>query len=128
MTCFHHYRTAILSFPDKSSDESFNEGDKWCCSVEGTVAVAPAPFVLTVAGFTTGHAAAGSLAAGIQSVVYGSTVASTSVFAGLQSVGAAGLGATAASAVFTGGAGKAAWIKNKMPPCNDEPKCSSDEQ
>ena len=90
MTCFHHYRTAILPFPDKSSDESFNEGDKWCCPVEGTVAVAPAPFVLTVAGFTTGRAAAGSLAAGIQSVVYGSTVASISVFAGLQSVGAAG--------------------------------------
>ena len=121
--------------PSLASDESADERDKWCWKeytaaalVGGTAAVVAAPFVLTAAGFTIGGVAAGSFAAGVQSAVYGGTVASTSVFAGLQSAGAAGLGTSAASAVFAGGAGIAAWIKKKLAPCNIGPKCSSDKQ
>ena len=128
----------MLPSPGQSSDESTDEGGiigKWCWKeyaaaavVGGSVAVVAAPFVLTAAGFTTGGIAAGSIAASIQSAVYGGTVASTSVFAGLQSAGAAGLGASATGAVFTAGAGAAAWIKDKLAPCYDGPKCSSDKQ
>ena len=50
------------------------------------------PFLIHCAGFTVGGVAAGSLAAGIQSIFYGGTVLSTSLFALLQSVGATGIG------------------------------------
>ena len=96
--------------------------------VGGTVLVLAAPVALTAAGFTTGGVAAGSAAAYIQSAVYGGTVASTSLFAGLQSAGAAGLGATATSSLFTAGATMATWIKNKLAPCSDALKCPSDKQ
>ncbi|XP_020620840.1 interferon alpha-inducible protein 27-like protein 2A [Orbicella faveolata] len=97
--------------------------------VGGTLLVAAAPVVLTAAGFTTGGVAAGSIAAGIQSTVYGGAVGSTSLFAVLQSAGAAGLGASAKSALFAGGAAMATWIQNKLAPClNDGPNCSSDKQ
>jgi hypothetical protein len=43
-------------------------------------------------GFTTTGVAAGSLAAGIQSVFYGGTIAEGGAFATLQSLGAAGTG------------------------------------
>jgi len=46
--------------------------------------------VLASAGFTGAGVAAGSLAAGVQSAVYGG--AATGVFATLQSAGVAGLG------------------------------------
>lgn len=125
----------MLPFPDQSSDESTDEGGNWCwreyaatAVVGGTAAVVAAPFVLSMVGFTTGGVAAGSIAASIQSAVYGGTVASTSVFAGLQSAGAAGLGTSAAGSVFAAGAGAAAWIKNKLAPCYDGQKCSSDKQ
>lgn len=119
-----------------ASDESTDEGSQWCWKqytaaalVGGTAAVVAAPFVLTAAGFTTGGVAASSIAASIQSAVYGGTVGSTSVFAVLQSAGAAGLGASAKSVLFAGGAGMATWIKNKLAPCqNDGPKCSPDKQ
>lgn len=121
----------MLSF--SASDETTDQGYNWCWKgytaaavVGGTAAVVAAPFVLTAAGFTSAGVAAGSIAAGIQSAVYGGTIASTSMFAGLQSAGAAGLGASAASAVFAGGAGIATWIKNKWDPCYDGPKCSSE--
>jgi len=123
------------SWPACAKDESTDEGSQWCWKeytaaalVGGTTVVVAAPFVLTAVGFTTGGVAAGSIAAGIQSVVYGGTVASTSVFAGLQSAGAAGLGSTAAGALFAGGAAISTLIKNKIAPCNDGPKCSSDKQ
>ena len=124
----------MLTLP--GSDESTGEGgDTWCWKeytatalVGGTVLVVAAPFALTAAGFTGGGVAAGSIAAGIQSAVYGGTVASTSVFAGLQSAGAAGLGASATTGLFTAGATMATWIKNKLAPCSDGPKCPSDKQ
>jgi len=120
--------------PFSASDETADQGGyNWCWKgytaaavVGGTAAVVAAPFVLTAAGFTSAGVAAGSIAAGIQSTVYGGTIASTSLFAGLQSAGAAGLGASAASAVFAGGAGIATWIKNKWDPCDVGPKCSSE--
>lgn len=121
--------------PISVSDERTGEEDTWCWKeytaaalVGGTVVVVAAPVALAAAGFTTGGVAAGSVAAGIQSAVYGGTVASTSVFAGLQSAGAAGLGATATTALFTAVATGATWIKSKLAPCSDGPKCSSDEQ
>lgn len=119
----------------EASDESTGEGDTWCWKeytatalVGGAVLVVAAPVALAAAGFTTGGVAAGSVAAGIQSTVYGGTVASTSVFAGLQSAGAAGLGVAAKSTLFTAGATMASWIKTKLAPCSDGPKCPSDEQ
>lgn len=118
------------------SDKSKNgEGDEWCWKdyatagvVGGTVALAATPFALTWIGFTAGGVAGGSIAAGIQSAVYGGTVASTSTFAALQSAGAAGLGAKAAVGVFTAGVGAATWIKSWVAPCHEGSECSSDKQ
>ncbi|XP_078351394.1 uncharacterized protein LOC144636134 isoform X2 [Oculina patagonica] len=71
----------------------------------GTAAVVAAPLVLGAVGFTAGGVAAGSIAASVQSAVYGGSVASGSAFALLQSAGAAGIGAAgnAAIAGITGG-------------------------
>jgi len=76
-------------------------------------------------GFTAASVAGGSAAASIQSVVYGGTVASSSVFAALQSAGAAGLGTKAVVSVFSAGLGAATWIKSWVAPCNEGPECSS---
>ncbi|XP_020620837.1 interferon alpha-inducible protein 27-like protein 2A [Orbicella faveolata] len=109
------------------------QGDDWCFKdyatvgiVGGTVALAAAPFALTWMGFTAAGVAAGSVAASIQSAVYGGTVASSSAFAALQSAGAAGLGAKATVGVFSAGLGAAAWIKSWVAPCNEGPECSSE--
>lgn len=71
----------------------------------GLAAAAAAPLVLGAVGFTTAGVAAGSIAASVQSAVYGGSVASGSAFALLQSAGAAGIGAAgnAAIAGTTGG-------------------------
>ena len=58
----------------------------------GTAAVVAAPLVLGAVGFTAGGVAAGSIAAFIQSTVYGGSVASGSAFALAQSAGATGIG------------------------------------
>ena len=94
--------------------------------VGGAAAVVGAPFVLSAAGFTAAGVAAGSVAAGVQSAVYGGAVASGSIFAGLQSAGAAGMGAKAIVALFSSGAAVSTYIKNKVAPCAEGPKCSSD--
>ena len=118
------------------SDKTKNgQEDEWCFKdyatvgiVGGTVAVAAAPFALTWLGFTAAGVAAGSVAAGIQSVVYGGTVASSSAFAALQSAGAAGLGAKAAVSVFSAGVGAATWIKSRVAPCDKGRECSSEKE
>ena len=87
-----------------------------------------ATVLLPAAGFTTAGVAAGSVAAGIQSAVYGGTVTAGSVFATLQSAGAAGLGVKTSAAVVSVGAGLATYVKNKLAPCEQESKCSSDQE
>ena len=90
------------------------------------MAVAAAPVVISATGFTAGGVAAGSLAAGAQSAIYGATVASGSVFAGLQSVGAAGISLKAGAAIFAGAFATTAYLKNKMAPgCSTESENSN---
>ena len=73
----------------------------------GAVAgIAAAPLVLSAAGFTAGGVAAGSIAARVQSVVYGG--ATCGVFSALQSAGAAGLGLVGNAVAGSVGAGVAA--------------------
>lgn len=76
-----------------------------------TAAVAATPLVLSATGFTTVGIAAGSLAASIQSVVYGG--AAGGMFAAVQSAGVAGIGYTA-TAVIGGTAGSAAVLAKKV--------------
>lgn len=115
-------------------DQGTSDGEDASCWKEyaaavvvgGTAAVAAAPFVLSAAGFTAAGVTAGSVAAGIQSVVYGGAVTSTSLFAALQSAGAAGVGLAAKVGIFSAGGGALAYIKNKLAPCEEGPNCSSD--
>ncbi|XP_029316745.1 interferon alpha-inducible protein 27-like protein 2 [Cottoperca gobio] len=70
-------------------------------------AVAAAPLVLGVVGFTSAGIAVGSWAAGMMSaaaVANGGAVAAGSTVAVLQAAGAAGLPAVATAAVASGGA------------------------
>ncbi len=67
----------------------------------GTTALVGAPFIVTGLGFTAAGIAAGSTAASMMSVM-GPTVAG-GVVATLQSVGAAGLGVAASTAVTGAG-------------------------
>ena len=53
-------------------------------------------------------------------------MASGSIFAGLQSAGAAGMGAKATLTVFSLGAAATTYFKDKVAPCAEESKCSSD--
>ena len=79
----------------------------------GTAAVAATPVVLSAAGFTAGGIAVGSAAASVQSVLYGSTVASGSIFAALQSAGVAGI-STTASGIIAGTTATAAVFMKKV--------------
>lgn len=63
----------------------------------GTAAVAAAPLVLSAVGFGSGGIVAGSLAASIQSTLYGG--ATTGMFAAVQSAGMTGIGSTASAAI-----------------------------
>ena len=91
----------------------FSEGISWGWKdlavgvAVGTAAVAATPVVLSAAGFTAGGIAVGSAAASMQSVLYGSSVASGSIFAALQSAGVAGI-STTASGIIAGTTGSAA--------------------
>jgi len=67
-----------------------------------------APVVIGAAGFGTAGVVAGSLAATVQSVVYGG--AATGVFATLQSAGAAGLAVGTKAVIGSIGAGLGASI------------------
>ena len=100
-------------------DMHFSAGSAWGWKdvavgvAAGTAAVAATPVVLSAAGFTAGGIAAGSFAASVQSVFYGSSVATGSVFAALQSAGVAGIGTTA-SAAIGGVTGAAAMLVKKI--------------
>ena len=73
------------------------------------VGVLGAPVVagaaLGAVGFTSAGVAVGSIAAGIQSAVYGGSVAAGSLFALCQSAGATGVIGSAATAAIGGGTG-----------------------
>ena len=73
--------------------------------------------------------AAGSLAAVVQSAVYGGAVSSASTFAVLQSAGAAGMGVGAKLLMASAAAGAATYAKKTMSPCNavGKPSCPSEE-
>ncbi len=123
--------------PDQKSDQSkTGEANTWCLAAEyvkvvglgGAVAVVAFTLCVRALGFTAAGVAAGSIAACIQSAVYGGAVASTSVFAALQSVGAIGMGVAAKLGLFSAGAAVAAYIKNMFFPCVEGPKCSSDKE
>lgn len=71
--------------------------------VAGAAAVVAAPIALAAVGFTSSGVAAGSMAAAYQATL-GGVIAKGSVFAVLQSCGAAGIPATAQAMVAAGGA------------------------
>lgn len=104
--------------PDKSTKDEINKWtfkDYMLVAVMGGIfALAVTRFGLAQIGFTAAGVAANSFAALIQSVVYGGAVAGTSVFAVLQSIGAAGLSTRAGFAVFMAGAGFALWFLYPM--------------
>ena len=111
------------------------ENKDWCFGdyafgiAVGVGAVAATPFVLSAAGFTAGGVAASSLAAGVQSAVYGGAVGSTSIFAALQSAGAAGMGVVAKVIIGSAAGGAATYVKSNVSPCNvaGKPRCPSEE-
>jgi len=91
----------------------------------GTAAVAAAPFVLGAAGFIAAGVAAASVVAGVQSAIYGGAVGSGTVFAALQSAGAAGIGMGEKSGHLYNSWRRCYIHQEKMAPCNGEEKCSS---
>lgn len=70
----------------------------------GAAAVAAAPLALAAVGFTSSGVASGSMAAAYQATL-GGVIAKGSVFAALQSAGAAGLSAMAQATTAAVGAG-----------------------
>ena len=86
----------------------------------GVGAVVAAPIVLNAAGFTAAGVTAGSAAAGVQSTVYGAAVGTGSVFAGLQSAGAAGIGLATNVGIGTTAGATATFLKKAFYPCNSE--------
>ena len=76
----------------------------------GFIALAAFRLVLAQIGFTAAGVAANSMAALIQSAVYGGAVGATSIFAVLQSIGAAGLSTRAGLVIFMAGAVYALWF------------------
>ena len=94
--------------------------------VAGVSAVVAVPLLLSGAGFTTVGVAAGSVAAFVQSFFYGGVVGSASIFATLQSAGALGISWLAKLSIFTTFTATTNYIMEKLSPCNDQPKCSTD--
>lgn len=76
----------------------------------GILALVAIRFGLAQIGFTAAGVAANSMAALVQSVVYGGAVAATSIFAVLQSIGAVGLNLRAGFFVFMVGACLTLWF------------------
>merc|ERR1712002_817383 len=84
---------------DKWIDENMPSGPTLIGAAVGLVA---APIVLPVLGFGATGITAGSLAAGVQSVLYGG--ATSGAFAALQSAGVAGVSAVTAGILGSAGA------------------------
>ncbi|KAJ7384094.1 hypothetical protein OS493_024111 [Desmophyllum pertusum] len=119
---------AVKSEKRNSEGGQLNWKDYVTGIVGGTAAMVAAPLALAAAGFTAGGVAVGSIAAGIQSSVYGGCVGASSAFAALQSAGAAGIGMKTAAGIFTAGVGAATYLKSKVAPSDEGPKCSSDQE
>jgi len=84
-------------------------------AVVGGVIVVGAPFVVLPAlGFGATGVAGGSIAAGLQSAVYGGFVAGGGVFATLQSAGVAGVAITTKIGLGTAGAAAGTWIGKQI--------------
>ena len=125
----------VVFFPYISGEDTQlnpnGKGSEWCLRdyalgiAVGTAAVAAAPLALSAAGFTAGGVAAGSLAASVQSAAYGATVGSGTLFAGLQSAGAAGIGVGAKVAIGSFVGAVTTYIKSKVSPCHEELACAS---
>ena len=81
-------------------------------AVGGVGAVVAAPYVLAGAGFTAGGVASGSLAAGMQSAIYGG--ATCGAFSALQAAGAAGIGAAGNAAIGAAGAAVANGVRRAV--------------
>lgn len=96
--------------------------------VGGIAALVATPFVLSWMGFTAAGVAAGSIAASIQSFMYGGAVGSTSIFAVFQSIGAVGMSTKVAVGIVTAFGGFVTYIKSIFAPCGEGPKCSSDQE
>ena len=69
-------------------------------------------------GFTAGGVAAGSIAASAQSILYGGAVASSSVFAVLQSAEAASVGLVGNETIVLVAPGGTTLFKNIPSPCS----------
>lgn len=124
----------LISAHVKAEDQNAQEKKNWCWNdyavgiAVGATAVAAAPAILSAAGFTAGGVAAGSVAAAVQSTVYGGAVGPASIFAVLQSAGAAGIGLIGKFAIFSTAGGVAKYAKSKTAPCNDKPRCESSKE
>ena len=126
------WESKFLFFLCVTGEESKPKEEEWCWTnlkvavVAGVTAVVAAPLFLSAAGFSTVGVAAGSVAASVQSFFYGGVIGSTSIFATLQSAGALGIGWVAKLSIFTTIAATTNYIMEKLSPCNDQRKCSSD--
>uniref|UniRef100_A0A0K2VBR2 Uncharacterized protein n=1 Tax=Lepeophtheirus salmonis TaxID=72036 RepID=A0A0K2VBR2_LEPSM len=80
-------------------------------AVGGTSIIA-APFILTAAGFGAAGVASGSIAAGVQSAVYGG--ATSGIFSILQSAGAVGISAASTAIIGTSTGTVAAVVTQKI--------------
>ncbi|KAJ7384037.1 hypothetical protein OS493_024051 [Desmophyllum pertusum] len=70
----------------------------------------------------------GLICCGVQSLVYGGSLGANKYICSTQSAGAAGIGMKTAAGIFTTGVGVATWLKSKVAPCDEGPKCSSDQE
>ena len=126
------WESEFLIFLCITGEETKPKEEEWCWTnlkvavVAGVTAVVAVPLLLSGAGFTTVGVAAGSVAAFVQSFFYGGVVGSTSIFATLQSAGALGIGWLAKLSIFATFTATTNYIMEKLSPCNDQPKCSSD--
>jgi len=83
--------------------------------VVGSVVVVGAHWVVLPAlGFGATGVTVGSIAAGVQSAVYGGVVVGGGVFATLQSAGVAGVAMTTKIGLGTAGAAAGTWIGNQI--------------
>ena len=116
----------VIAWLQSAREDKESKGDCWCLNdykfgiAVGAGAVVAAPIVLNAAGFTSAGVTAGSAAAGVQSTVYGAAVGAGSVFAGLQSAAAVGIGLATKVGIGTTAGATATFFKKAFYPCNSE--------